>query len=131
MEAASGIAGKAIMVVEDEYLVALNLVLVLVEEGAVVEGQFSRVEDALQALERGARPNAAVLDINVAGRLVFPVAERLAALSVPFVFATGYDRRTVPPAFSRIERLEKPADPGRLVKALSALVADAGRTGAA
>lgn len=120
--AESGLSGKAIMIVEDEYLIALNLVTALGDADAGVMGPFSRVKDALSALDTERKPDAAVLDINVGGQLVFPVAERLLADGVPFIFATGYDDATVPPAFAHVERFEKPVDVTMLARALAAIM---------
>lgn len=113
------IAGRTIMVVEDEYLIAVNLELVLTEHGAKVLGPFSSVDQALSALSPRVQLDAAVLDINVRGRMVFPVAEKLTEHGIPFVFATGYDKWTVPAAFTHIRRFEKPTDIGHLVAELS------------
>lgn len=118
METLSGISGLTVMVVEDEYLIALNLEMALEEYGARVVGPFPRVPEALDHLASQGPPDIAVLDINVAGTPVFPVAERLADENVPFVFATGYDKWTIPPAFGDVPRLSKPTDPAQLVKSL-------------
>ncbi|WP_417582193.1 response regulator [Pelagibacterium sp.] len=112
--------GKVIMVVEDEYLIALNIEMAVLDQGASVMGPFSQVEDALSALKASnGMPDAAILDINVRGRHVFPVAERLQERKVPFVFATGYDNWTIPSHLEHVQRFEKPTDPVRLLRALT------------
>lgn len=116
-EANPALSGKAIMVVEDEYLIAINIEATLTDMGASVMGPFSHVDTALEALEKTI-PHAAILDINVRGRPVFPVAERLNERNIPFVFATGYDNWAIPPALSHIRRFEKPTDPMVLARAL-------------
>ncbi|SDH14948.1 response regulator [Pelagibacterium luteolum] len=126
-----GISGKAIMVVEDEYLIALTLEMALSEQGAHVMGPYSSVDAALEALSATPWPDAAVLDINVRERLVFPVAEKLTELDIPFVFATGYDNWTVPAVFSTIRRFEKPTDTDRLIVELSNMLAARDTSGAA
>lgn len=125
MEAAnSALSGKAIMVVEDEYLIAINIETTLMDMGAEVIGPFSHVDTALEALEAGKpAPHAAILDINVRGRPVFPVAERLSERNIPFVFATGYDNWVIPQALSHVRRFEKPTDPALLARALADLFA--------
>lgn len=61
-----------------------------------------------------------MLDINLQGELVFPVADGLVARGVPFVFATGYDAAVIPQRFSRMTRCEKPVDVSVIVNALFA-----------
>ena len=76
MDADPILSGKAIMIVEDEYLIALNIEMAMVELGARVIGPFSQIDDALVALKGSGLPDAAILDINIRGRHVFPVADR-------------------------------------------------------
>ena len=83
------LVGKSVLVAEDEYLIAEDLRLALIKVGAQVNGPHGAVASALRGC--AAPPDAAVLDINLAGERVFPVAERLLAHGVPFVFTTGYD----------------------------------------
>ena len=125
------LAGRSIMVVEDEYLIALNIEMALIDRGAHVIGPFSHVDAAIEALSDAPLPHAAVLDINVRERPVFPVAEILASLKIPFVFATGYDNWTIPPAFSHVRRFEKPTDPERLSSALEQLLLALDQSGVA
>lgn len=100
-----------IMIVEDEALVALMVEDLLTDFGCEVSGSFGAVDKALEWLgPTGASPaplDGAVLDVNVGGTMVFPVAERLRAAGVPFVFATGYG--ALPRAgFEDITVLSKP-----------------------
>ena len=133
MEAANpALSGKAIMVVEDEYLIAITIEATLTDMGAEVIWPFSHVDAALAALEAGKpAPHAAILDINVRGRPVFPVAERLKERNIPFVFATGYDNWAIPPALAHATRFEKPTDPTVLARALADLLAARRESGAA
>jgi DNA-binding response OmpR family regulator len=85
--------GRRVLVVEDEALISMLLEDELVEAGAEVVGPACSVKEALELIDRAAADgglSAAVLDINLEGETVSPVADRLAALRVPFVFATGY-----------------------------------------
>jgi CheY-like chemotaxis protein len=84
---------KRVLVVEDEAIVAMLVEDELIDEGAKVIGPASSVEEALRLIEETASDgglSAAVLDIQLDGERVSPVADRLAALGVPFLFATGY-----------------------------------------
>lgn len=81
--------GKRILVVEDEALIAVMVEDMLTEMGSIVVGPAATIEAAL-ALARGAELDAAVLDVNVRGERIDPVAEALMARQVPVLFATGY-----------------------------------------
>jgi CheY-like chemotaxis protein len=78
-----------ILIVEDEYLIALELDAVLRSAGYRVIGPAGDVRAALAMLD-AERPDAAILDVNLAGQWVTPVAEILRAASVPFILASGY-----------------------------------------
>jgi len=85
--------GRRVLVVEDEALIGMLLEDELLNAGAEVVGPACSVKEALELINQKAADgglSAAVLDINLEGETVSPVADRLAALSVPFVFATGY-----------------------------------------
>jgi CheY-like chemotaxis protein len=81
--------GLRVLVVEDEMVVAMLLEDMLTDLGCLIVGPASRVDEALQLAERE-DVDAAILDVNVAGAEVYPVAAALAAKRIPFVFATGY-----------------------------------------
>jgi DNA-binding response OmpR family regulator len=122
-EGASSSAGRLprVLVVEDEALVAMLLEDALLDAGYAVMGPAATVDEALALLDCGEAPDAAVLDLNLADELVTPVADALAARGVPFVFATGYDRRTVlPPRFETVPTLAKPFSPSELARLLTA-----------
>jgi CheY-like chemotaxis protein len=101
--------GSHIMVVEDEALVAMVVSDALMELGYEVVGPFGRPADALAAINSG-RIDAAVLDINLAGTLVYPVAEQLVSRGIPFVFVTGYGIESVDKRFAHIPVLAKPIE---------------------
>ena len=112
-------ASRRVLVVEDEYFLADDLAQALETLGAQVVGPVPTLEKAL-ALLAGERVDAAVLDINLKGHAVYPAADVLREQGVPFVFATGYDRRSVPDAYKDVPRWEKPFRPKDLAKALLA-----------
>lgn len=78
-----------ILVVEDEYLIALELDAALRAAGYRVIGPIQNVDSALELLKDD-RPDGAILDVNLAGEWVTPVAETLKAMSVPYILASGY-----------------------------------------
>ena len=85
-----------ILVVEDEFLVALELVTILTHEGAVVLGPAQTVQQAL-GLVAGNSLDCALVDIRLADGASFAVADRLAENGVPFAFVTRYTESDVPP----------------------------------
>ncbi|NYZ63996.1 response regulator [Luteimonas deserti] len=107
-----------ILVVEDEYVLALHLEEELLARGVTVLGPFAALADVQATLEAGDRPDAAILDVNLAGTYVFPVAERLRQLGVPFLFASGYDRTVLPPHFADVPLCTKPVDVEKALRAL-------------
>jgi CheY-like chemotaxis protein len=115
------LAGRRVLVVEDEYFVADDLDRALKTLGAEVVGPFASREKALEAFISGEPFDIAVLDINLQGEAIYPVADVLLEAGVPFVFATGYDKASLPEPYRDIPRWEKPFDPGELAKALSGL----------
>ena len=110
--------GSRILVVEDEYLAADDLREGLEEAGVEVLGPVPSVAQAMDLLDAGARPDAAVLDVNLGEERVWPVADRLREAGVPFILATGYDARAIPEAYRAAPRCEKPYDATRCLRML-------------
>ena len=122
--AAATLTGKRVLVVEDEALVAMLVADELRGAGAEVVGPAPSVDDALRLVEAAAADGgigAAVLDINLGGQHVAPLADRLAALGVPFLFATGYGENRDAGGHDAAPVVEKPFDRERLVAAVAAL----------
>ena len=124
-----GLAGARVLVVEDEALVAMLVEEYLDELGCQVVAVAPRLEDA-QELARTLALDAAVLDVNLAGRLSYPVAEVLRARGVPFVFATGYGLAGLPDALRGVPVLSKPFRQDQFAAALEA-ARSASQSGAA
>lgn len=115
----SSIKGRRILLVEDEPLVAMMMTQMICDLGGEVVGPFSTVNEALGvALEP---VEAAVLDVNVAGELVYPLAERLATHRTPMIFLTGYDANSVDRRFAGSAILTKPIDESELAAVLTGL----------
>ena len=99
--------GLRVLVVEDQAPIALQLEDMLVESECQVVGPASRVGQALRLLGENV-VDAAVLDLNVAGELVYPVADALDARGLPYIFATGYDPSDVSGRYSHRTVVQKP-----------------------
>lgn len=104
----SALAGRRLLVVEDEYFLAAELAQALSACGAEVIGPAASVDDALDLLDETAQLDGAVLDLNLQGEMAFPVANALMERNFPFVFSTGYDQSVIPPRYGATPRCEKP-----------------------
>jgi len=100
-------AGKRILVVEDEMIVAMLIEDILMDGGATVVGPAARVAKALDLLGTE-EVDAALLDVNLAGENTMPVAEELRRRGIPFAFATGYGAAGLPDGFASQPLLQKP-----------------------
>ncbi len=96
-----------VLIVEDEALVAMLLEDMVVDFGCTVAGVANSVDQALTLIE-AARVNFAILDVNLAGKPSFPLAEELALRGTPFAFATGYGAAGLPEIWRDRPTLQKP-----------------------
>lgn len=106
-----------IFIVEDEILPAIMLEAELQKAGWETVGPFATLTDARQA-GRSETLDIAVLDINLGGEMVYPLAQDLADRGIPFLFLTGYSSRDLPEAFRDFPRVSKPYDPPLLLREL-------------
>jgi PAS domain S-box-containing protein len=113
--------GSRVLIVEDAVLLALELETGLSEAGAEVVGPAYELEEAMALLDRPI--DAAVLDANLNGRSVTPVAEALARRNVPFVFATGYGETGGAPGGFEAPVIRKPYDVTQVAAAVAELLA--------
>jgi DNA-binding response OmpR family regulator len=120
----AALKGVRVLVVEDEYLVAVLIEEMLEAAGCVVTGPIPRVPDALDAVDRDTY-DAAVLDINLGGERIDPVAEALSRRKVPFIFVTGYSTTGLPGEYAERPRICKPFRMADLLGTLSSLVGPA------
>lgn len=111
---------KRILVIEDEMMVAMGLEMALMEAGYEVVGPFGRLDQALEAARNG-QMDLALLDVNVRGDAIFPVAEILTARGIPFAFLTGYGRETLPVEFKAGRVLSKPFQAERLLATIKSM----------
>jgi CheY-like chemotaxis protein len=115
------LAGLRVLVVEDEGGVALLIEQMLEDLGCEVAASVATLANAMKAARRDAF-DFALLDVNLDGELVFPVAEILRVRQRPFIFSTGYGRMGVPEAFKDCEVLNKPFTIDELKKKLQAML---------
>jgi CheY-like chemotaxis protein len=120
-----GLDGRRVLVIEDEYMVAMLIEDMLRDLGCEVAGAASRFDDALDKA-RSLPLDVAVLDINLAGRPTFEIAQALRKRGVPFVFASGYGSAGVPEPLRDAPFLQKPFRRGDVNRALHAALEKAG-----
>lgn len=115
----ASLAGRHILVVEDEYFIAAELSRSLEDMGAIVVGPVATSDKAIAIVEAADTPiDGAVLDINLEGMPAYTVAEILVRRAIPFVFATGYDAAAIDARFQHIPRCEKPVKAEHIARAL-------------
>ena len=103
-----GLQGRRGLVPEDESLVAMLLETILEDMGCTPVGPASNIDEGEALARDEAALDAALLDVNVAGRQVFPVAAALKARGVPFVFSTGYGEGGLPDEWRGNPTIQKP-----------------------
>jgi CheY-like chemotaxis protein len=106
----ANVQGLRLLLVEDEVLFAFCIAEVLEDMGADVLGPVASVADAIDLIEKAPEIDAAILDINLGTEVVFPVADRLRTLHVPFVFASAFAPESMPHRFRDIDLCAKPLD---------------------
>lgn len=115
------LAGRRALVVEDQFLIAMDIEEMLRTLGAATVDIATSISDAFAAIER-ARPDFAILDLKLETETTAPIAERLRTLGIPLVFVTGYDDlRTMPAPLRGAPLIRKPVDLGTLSATLKAL----------
>lgn len=102
------LSGRRVMLVEDESLVAMLLETILEDMGCALVGTASSLDEGLALAREAGEIDAALLDVNVAGRPVFPIAEALRDRGVPFVFSTGYGQGGLPDEWREQPTIQKP-----------------------
>jgi PAS domain S-box-containing protein len=99
--------GNRIILVEDEILVAMMMRDVLSDLGFSVVGPFSRLSEAMIAAVHN-DIDAGIIDVNLGGEFVYPVAEVLVARDIPFIFVTGYGAESIDSRFAAVPVIKKP-----------------------
>jgi DNA-binding response OmpR family regulator len=124
--AANNSPQRTILIVEDDFLIAMNLADVFSAAGWVVIGPALNIPEALEMVASHT-PNVALLDVNLKGEVVTPVAEALRERHIPFVLSSAYDRpdRVAAP-LNGARSVEKPVNPQRVLAVLDEVVRGGG-----
>lgn len=116
------LSGRRLLIVEDDYFWAEELLRSLRSAGAIVLGPVGSIEAAITILEAEAAVDGAILDIDLRGQRAYAVADRLIERQVPFLFVTGYDLDGIPGGYAAVPQFEKPVTVEAVRDALSALL---------
>ncbi len=115
--------GQRILVVEDNFIMALDLSQMVEELGGAVVGPAGRLDEGM-ALAQSNDLDGAILDVNLDGANTFKLADGLLAGDVPVIFATGYDSKTLPDRFGDTPKLSKPFSVDTVKKAIQKAFVD-------
>lgn len=125
MTAIPMLEGARVLVLEDEYFIASDLVRALDVAGARPIGPAGTIQQATELIEQ-APVDAAILDLNLHGEFAFPLIERLKAAGTPCVIVSGYGRESIPETLRDVPNIEKPVNQAKVIASLEVAL---GRTG--
>jgi DNA-binding response OmpR family regulator len=111
-----------ILIVEDDFLIALELARFIRGAGHTVVGPEASVTATIRALSQQ-EIDLALLDVNLGGELVFPIAKMLDGMSVPYIFVTSYSESAMPPQFRQRSLVRKPYSPELLLAQMQQVLA--------
>ncbi len=118
----AAVPGLRVLVVEDEFMIAMLIEETLQDHDYAVIGPFNSLDQALDAVA-GDLPDAALLDVNLRGEKVYPLAELLHRSGVPFVLLSGYGSDAIPADRPDWQACSKPFNPKELINALAQQIA--------
>jgi CheY-like chemotaxis protein len=128
-QADSALTGRQVLIVEDELIIAWHIQAIVESLGYVISGPVSSVDAALGLLRNNA-PDAALLDVNLQGTTVLPVAQECKLRNIPFVVITGYGRLPLDePLLNEAVRIRKPFNKRDIANALSTVLESGIETG--
>jgi len=117
------LAGKSILVVDDEPLIAMDIVASLEDQGCQIVGPAATLQRAMSLVE-SQKIDAALLDANLAGEPIDALAAVLVRRKIPFAFVSGYGREGLPEAFRQKALVKKPFQRQRLIDVVQQMLTD-------
>jgi CheY-like chemotaxis protein len=118
--------GRRVLVIEDEYFLADDIVRALMALGARIVGPYGDLDEATRVVDRDITIDAAIVDINLRNKMVFPLARLLRSRKVPLVFTTGYDKISIEPEFQDVQLWGKPLDITAMARELTGMIRGGG-----
>jgi CheY-like chemotaxis protein len=119
----TGPARRAVLLVEDEVMIRMMVADMLEELGYTIVGEAGDIDEAVR-LVQAIDFDIAILDVNVNGKVISPVAEAVQLRGLPFVFATGYGAQGVPAKFRDRPTIQKPFQMETLARTIEATLND-------
>jgi DNA-binding response OmpR family regulator len=116
------LSGCRVLVIEDEYFLADDIVQALSALGARIIGPFGDLSEATEVVHGDVAIDAAIVDINLRNEMVFPLARLLRARKVPFVFMSGYDDSSIEAEFRDVRLWGKPLDFAAMARELTSMI---------
>ncbi|GGO90875.1 response regulator [Stakelama pacifica] len=116
------LADKRVLVAEDEYFIASDIRRLLEQEGVIIIGPVGDLPGATRLAGEAEGIDAAILDVNLAGELTYPLARSLVERGVACMFLTGYDDWAIPEDCGTLPRVAKPFSEREVIETLTALV---------
>ncbi len=109
---------QLVLLVEDEPMISMMVADMLIENGELVDGPYGKLKEALLAATHNDL-KAGILDVNLGGSAVYPIADMLMKRNIPFVFVTGYASETIELRYQHVPVLQKPFEPQHIWSALA------------
>ena len=116
------LSGRRVLVIEDEYFLADDIMRALTALGARVLGPYGDLNEATAVVDRDIAIDAAIMDINLRNEMVFPLARVLRSRKVPLLFTTGYDKSSIAAEFQDVQLWGKPLDLKAMARELTSLL---------
>jgi len=120
----SRLKNKRILLVEDDYLIAADLVEELEQLGAVVMGPLSTLDDAMDLMKGDDQIDVALVDLDLHGEFAFHLADELIRRDVPVAFSTGYGQDVLPYRLRHVPRYTKPVSARDIAKGLALVLSE-------
>lgn len=118
------LSGRRILVVEDDFLLSEDICEQIRIHNGEVLGPAATLEHGQTLLHRGPHPDGCILNIRLQNRMVYPLADDLFRMGIPFVFASGEHRDSIPAPYLHVPHFSKPID---MIDAAAALFPPAKR----
>jgi CheY-like chemotaxis protein len=121
-ESSGPLTGRHVLVLEDEYFLANDIVRTLTALGAWIVGPYADLDEATDVVDRDIAIDAAIVDINLRNEMAFPLVRMLRSRKVPLVFTSGYDRSSIEPEFQDVRLWGKPVDIKAMARELASMI---------
>ena len=121
-ESPGPLAGRRVLVIEDEYFLADDIVRELKALGARIVGPYGDLDEATRVVDRDIAIDAAIVDINLRNEIALPLARVLRSRKVPLVFTSGYDKSSIAPEFQDVRLWGKPLDIKAMARELTNMI---------